>query len=677
MRKTWLKVIAELIIAALLFFLLLKYVPPLISTGWNAVWQDSSVTDYSAHSNTTPSSLVSPWPNSVRPQWFQTNNGWVPDYNDNNNESLSEENPWQPTSPKQTTTDILLENQNWPTTTKQSCSLPWGWKLSHNQQVRAYKEDVANDENICEWEIRVCNDWQLQWWYEFESCSFTIDWYNDKQEIIEWATQTRHNIFTYIKRSDDPQEFRQPARQPASIEWVIFDTNGKRVDKLTDKNYTQRDSSQTTFLEYSLDWLVPEDTTQTGSSCRSPRSTRVPHGTFVTARESSYALPDQQCKLQHRPCIDWDLLGSYKEKSCQQAVANTNESQTELSVPDPWVISDIPRWNSIKDDSFLITKQPRQQALEQQCTYQSVQILNIQPTSSCSTQNCLITNPRFEVLIGNSSYFAWEITFFYQDNATWQTWVINEDLIWTQRQYIFSIPGITKKVSDIDNDMYVAITVIYTTACGQKSASRTYWTILPIWASLTPVIQTAPQNQANTSSNTTSSIQDYIKQFNTPSQPIGSWTIVCSNQKDPVCWFSKGSLATYTNLCQAKKSWATYVYAWICDLSPGSCAWDMERWYEHPLITDRSCCAWLAKQSVWPNTFICYKPERELCYPQTQTWQQSDYAFPIDCRFVWCDAQSWVICGIRWTVQKNYENMCLLERDKWMFLYSGQCIIDE
>lgn len=88
------------------------------------------------------------------------------------------------------------------------CFTPrWG-RVAHGESVRAYLSSLANTANVCESEVRVCDNGVLQWGFVYQSCEFVQDGVLGEMEVIPGAADDTQQLFVPVQPQD--QEFIQP-----------------------------------------------------------------------------------------------------------------------------------------------------------------------------------------------------------------------------------------------------------------------------------------------------------------------------------------------------------------------------------------------------------------------------------------------------------------------------------
>lgn len=173
--------------------------------------------------------------------------------------------------------------------------------------------------NICQSQIRTCNNGHLEGSYRHEECFYAINGLvRTADNIIEQhkgannEEQSLINLSEYIKKKHTtPREFTQPSITPNTTAPTLAEvkphlmTNGKKPSSRLNKDTLEQEK------------LKDNPNNRPYRSCRTPRGTRVEHGDFVYAYNSNKSSPHQQCISQVRSCINGELNGTFLYPSCE------------------------------------------------------------------------------------------------------------------------------------------------------------------------------------------------------------------------------------------------------------------------------------------------------------------------------------------------------------------------
>ena len=95
-----------------------------------------------------------------------------------------------------------------------NCRTPWWERLAHEDSVMAFLDNSVACWRSCLWQTRTCYNWELDWFFEYESCSVDkcnneyhssagnfCDYYNDAPYLSKWVFQDTvwHRAFNYIE----------------------------------------------------------------------------------------------------------------------------------------------------------------------------------------------------------------------------------------------------------------------------------------------------------------------------------------------------------------------------------------------------------------------------------------------------------------------------------------------
>lgn len=200
------------------------------------------------------------------------------------------------------------------------CTSPRWTTIPHGTSIKAYKHKIATMHgNICQSQIRTCNNGHLEGSYRHEECFYAINGLvRTADNIIEQhkgannEEQSLINLSEYIKKKHTtPREFTQPSITPNTTAPTLAEvkphlmTNGKKPSSRLKKDTLEQEK------------LKDNPNNRPYRSCRTPRGTRVEHGDFVYAYNSNKSSPHQQCISQVRSCINGELNGTFLYPSCE------------------------------------------------------------------------------------------------------------------------------------------------------------------------------------------------------------------------------------------------------------------------------------------------------------------------------------------------------------------------
>jgi len=355
--KLLLKLIFEILIAILIFVLLAKYTPLFDNImqnyfGYNTKqdwykWSELTFYDNQEDGqNNFFQKINSKW--SASAMWQQAEDlDLIKDllYSDIN--STANKNK-----------SIKLANNLWDLnkidSSYQPCKLPRSDEyVPHWRKVTAYNKDIASDANICQWQLRTCNDWILDGEYMYPGCYYEIDGVRNGKETKPWALSTTHNLFQTVKWSEYPEEFLKSTRYeskynienpyPTNLRWQM-------EYYVENKWSTYRDAKKPNIVEN----YKPEDLLtikqNKKSDCMSPRWETIKHWDFVLAYNRSVANVWEACIFEKRACIDGKLFWWNQYKECIDTTNPNYDIPTELIYEDNTQVWNFKKWNPISDE---------------------------------------------------------------------------------------------------------------------------------------------------------------------------------------------------------------------------------------------------------------------------------------------------------------------------------------
>lgn len=165
--------------------------------------------------------------------------------------------------------------------TKRSCTTPWGETVRNGDHVLAYKNSYTSQGYACQGEYRYCNDGRLDGSYQHRSCVMSQDRYRC---TIPRGGSIPHgsSIVAYANASS-----------PCASQ-VRTCNYGRLAGSYNHQSCEQK----TTYYK----------------SCQLPRGGTISHGASAIAYDS----PGGNCFTQKRTCYDGVLAGSYQYSSCNR-----------------------------------------------------------------------------------------------------------------------------------------------------------------------------------------------------------------------------------------------------------------------------------------------------------------------------------------------------------------------
>lgn len=276
-----------------------------------------------------------PWRNdtSSKSTWSQqiinTNN--IPDTIVNTTTHISSStdtiNSWKTTI--LSTTRYTREIIEQPVKLGNSCVTPQWQIIADNQSIIAYSSPIANTNNECQSEIRVCKNGKLSGSYTYQTCDYMIDgkitrsvW--DKiisSDSTAWAsnrTQKMIDLSDYLKEKQQESAYIQPSQNNKNQPLTISQARPQTMNN-SDIIQPARDLTDT------LDQINIRDNSESDKkSCRTPRWTTIANWSFVYAYDRNNNSISYDCNIQKRACINGKLSWSFQYKSCSINTENAN-----------------------------------------------------------------------------------------------------------------------------------------------------------------------------------------------------------------------------------------------------------------------------------------------------------------------------------------------------------------
>ncbi len=187
------------------------------------------------------------------------------------------------------------------------CRTPWWERIEHWDDVKAFLHDHVDCGKSCLWQTRTCNDWRLDWFFEYEDCEVNecedeyhgaagnfCDYYKDAPYLSKWVFQDTlwHRGFNYIenmrlsclhrgKGTQENQRIYYPddyikkseiLKTLVKIMWINFDNFQIKSEDLIYpripifKDISQKDwfvwYSEYAFLNWLTNWLYDIENSQ-------------------------------------------------------------------------------------------------------------------------------------------------------------------------------------------------------------------------------------------------------------------------------------------------------------------------------------------------------------------------------------------------------------------------------
>ncbi len=372
---------------------------------------------------------------------------------------------WQTTK-----SDSFFENtDSWE---RKKCDFPWSnEKIPDGMHIISYQEQHSDDENICVWEIRICDDWHLLGWYQYPNCTYTIDWINDWEEKIEGATQTNHTLFTFIKWSEYKKEYIQPSRydypnkeKPS----FTYNLNGHRVNVLKNEWTTNRVNWEHSTDKYSVEEVIWELWDTSLKDCYDWNWNIVKQGEYIITYKNNRELAPKMCMFQKRFCNNGVLEWNWENSTCIQYRKTNTETDTFIEYQKEGEIINVPRLDVLNEfiepsfvnkietwtvkiiyvETWVIEEDPIEEEIEiceWECYIEN--ITEIKFEEICKQQHIKITDAYFKnICLDRSCYELITKLILKIENNDIKTWNLeltflwdNNEILWIQKKEIWLI----------------------------------------------------------------------------------------------------------------------------------------------------------------------------------------------------------------------------------------------
>ncbi len=318
------------------------------------------------------------------------------------------------------------------------CKLPRSNQTIKNwEYVIAYQTQIANQDNVCVWEMRICKNGILLWDYQYQNCTYTVDWINNWQEVIKWASQTNHNLFTHIKWSERPKDLVQPSRYDyQKIEdYDKYDLNWHLVNWKIEEWNTRRDNLKNNLEKYKVEEIIWQQKSYSYKPCLWNWKL-IKHWNYVIAYQQNQATAPELCQFEKRYCNNWILEWWRKYSNCTQITTHNEDQETYIIYSWEWPIINVPNKvnldevvdpiyipnntkienyeNSNNDWCFDI--QIEQKQLSKVCQNEYLKITNLNIWNYCTDPSCYNLQKWIKLEIQSNNIANAELNINYTDS---------------------------------------------------------------------------------------------------------------------------------------------------------------------------------------------------------------------------------------------------------------------
>ena len=181
------------------------------------------------------------------------------------------------------------------------CMTPWWYKISHWDNVLAYKQ-VDNAPDICNIERRYCWNWKLSWTFTQQWCYVNENYSYETFGEVK-VTQKSQEMKGNTKQNSD---WTVTVKSEEIAWWFVFDKPNR-----VSTNYSYDENN----LREEEPWI--EQTTRPHRGCTTPRWEKIEHWEVVLAFKHANWFSDAPCENQFRLCTMWELMWTFTESTCQ------------------------------------------------------------------------------------------------------------------------------------------------------------------------------------------------------------------------------------------------------------------------------------------------------------------------------------------------------------------------
>ncbi len=298
--KYFFKILFELVVALLLFFLLIKFTPVFDNfLEWNNTSVNNENISYNTGKQITQTIYYDKIGNPI------TEDEYLASFHNEADNYI------------QKISNFKKQPTPYQNNRKKSCTTPRWARIQNGTSIIAYIAPLSTSDNVCQSQTRVCNNGRLNGSYQYKYCEHEIDWFQWDIVAVQWAQESFQTFITpYVA---PPMEYIQPTE--TTDRQKIYTNEGKLSPPSYNPSpkFVWNNKRKKTPFKNKDDWNKDNETiVSTPLNCTTPWKSTVAHGEFVYAYNVASTNHQQnQCVREKRACINGKLSGTFAYEACK------------------------------------------------------------------------------------------------------------------------------------------------------------------------------------------------------------------------------------------------------------------------------------------------------------------------------------------------------------------------